>query len=140
MRKVRLTSWVGAMFLVLGFYASAAPLPLLRIENVCITKLPGYTYDVSHVVDFKLVHVLKDSKEAFLIYVGFQPQLKGSNIKYGGRELLISLRNRIIRLAPPQDGEILGIPSDLDQRLFHIVVHPTQPDYQTIVTSVVFCP
>lgn len=47
-----------------------------------VRRLPGYVYSVSRGVDLKLVHVFKDKKEVFSVYVGSNPQLDGTKERY----------------------------------------------------------
>lgn len=111
----------------------------IRIENVCVSRLPGYTYQVVSVVDFWLVHASKANAEAFTVYVGNNPDLRGGNAKYKARALIDGSRNQLFQLGPPQEGQVLGVPKSTLLHYFHLLLKQNDSDYSRIVRSVRFC-
>lgn len=111
----------------------------LVVKNVCLSRLPGYKYSVSNVVDFQLVRAYKKGRKAFTVYVGNNPDLKGPNNRYSARSFIDALKTQYVRLDPPQQGQILGVPTSMYQKYFHVMVSPSNSDYTRIVESVRFC-
>lgn len=111
----------------------------IRVENVCVSRITGYDYSVARVVDFWLVHASRANAEVFSVYVGNNPDLRGDNAKYKARTLINGSRDQVIRLGPPQDGHMLGVPRSTALSYFHLLVDPHKKDYSVIVGSIRFC-
>jgi len=117
---------------------SAHPDPI-KVENVCVSRLPGYSYSVAPVADFWLVHASKANAEVFTVYIGNNPDLQGGNAKYKARALIDGSRDQVIQLGPPQDGHVLGVPRSTALRYFHLLLSRNEMDYPVIAGSVHFC-
>jgi hypothetical protein len=111
----------------------------LKVKTVCIERLAGYQYSVSRVVDFTLVHAARAKREVFTLYVGNNPELKGSNVRYLARDFVDSSKIQYVQLEEPQAGQILGVPRSVNSEYFHLMVDSSEVQYSKIVDSVRFC-
>ena len=122
--------------------ASSAAEPehdVLRIENICIMKLPGVEYTRRSVADFTIVTAKEKRKILFTLYVGTNPDMRGPNAGYLSREKYDTGRYQRVKLTSPQKGEILGIPKTKYENYYHLMVSTREPRYASIVNAVDFC-
>lgn len=112
----------------------------LKVKTVCIQRLAEYHYSVSRVVDFTVAHAFRVKKEVFTLYVGNNPELKGSNVRYLARDFIDSPKVQYVQLEEPQTGQILGVPRSPNSEYFHLIVDSSEVQYSKMVDSVRFCP